>query len=125
MAKHKPEDAIERLVLKNLPGAEEDFAAGVDRIARVFNEHGDDCDDEGRGPFALKDGCLEASMNMKVTFRHDPLTGATEVVVGVETKLPGARTKRGHALLKGDTFLIEPDQAAKPLSVVKNKESAK
>lgn len=122
MAKHDPDNAVERLTISNLPGVAEDFDAAVDRIARLFNEHDDEADDEGRGPFAMKDGCLECDVKIVAKFRHDPITGATEIVCGVDTKLPSARTKRGHALLKGDTFLVEPDEAPAKLTLAgKNK----
>lgn len=122
----KSEVHVERLRLSNLEGAEEAFEDACLRSARLFHEHVDECDEEGRGPFALKDGCIESGFTLSVTFRHDPVRGTTDVVVDANTKLPKARTRLGHVLLANDKFVVEKDDAnSKKSNLVDMKDAAK
>lgn len=86
---------------------EEAFQRALERFAAARVEQSDK--DEGEGPYAEKDGCVEGVFTMKATLRYCRATNATEIVADVSYAAPKlqAPKTRTQLYMTRDEVLVE------------------
>ena len=100
---------VEDLSLSNVGdgAAMQLFAAELERVADMFNQHADAIDDGGI--YTTRDGCIEAEITIKVRVIHNIENRVTEVGVGCSSKLPSRKGVRRPVMLRPEGFIMEPE----------------
>lgn len=86
---------------------EQAFQRALERFAAARVEQGDA--DPGEGPYAEKDGCVEATFTLKATLRYCRETNATEVIADASYTAPKiqAPKTRTQLFVAGSEVLVE------------------
>ena len=109
---------IERISLSALD-ADDHFEDAMAQVVAAFFSHIEQCEKGGEGgPLATKDGCLEATVTMKIVVRTNVCTLGTDATVGVDLKLPGRKSTKVALLARSDGFLVPEDEGRRQLPLL-------